>query len=89
MAKSFQSKREGEKKRNVAWRPLPKSILRRVCELAWRKCTLIPRAGNQRRRFFAMFLQIKVLPWYAVMVIYVAVDLVGFHHDVVSSSAAD
>lgn len=25
---------QGEKKRNVAWRPLPKSILRRVCELA-------------------------------------------------------
>ncbi|KAL0336901.1 UNVERIFIED_CONTAM: hypothetical protein Scaly_1965200 [Sesamum calycinum] len=26
--------RQGEKKRNMAWRPLPKSILRRVCELA-------------------------------------------------------
>lgn len=25
---------QGEKKRNVAWRPLPKTILRRVCELA-------------------------------------------------------
>ncbi|GER54300.1 telomeric repeat binding protein 1 [Striga asiatica] len=25
---------QGEKKRNIAWRPLPKSILRRVCELA-------------------------------------------------------
>lgn len=25
---------QGDKKRNMAWRPLPKSILRRVCELA-------------------------------------------------------
>lgn len=25
---------QGEKKRNLAWRPLPKSILSRVCELA-------------------------------------------------------
>ncbi|KAL3642591.1 hypothetical protein CASFOL_013406 [Castilleja foliolosa] len=25
---------QGEKKRNLAWRPLPKSILRRVCELS-------------------------------------------------------
>ncbi|XP_073289411.1 uncharacterized protein [Primulina huaijiensis] len=29
-----QSEREGEKKRNMAWRPLPKPILHRVCELA-------------------------------------------------------
>ncbi|KAG8376569.1 hypothetical protein BUALT_Bualt09G0077100 [Buddleja alternifolia] len=29
-----QGDRQGEKKRNMAWRPLPKSILRRVCELA-------------------------------------------------------
>ncbi|KAK4419213.1 hypothetical protein Salat_2334100 [Sesamum alatum] len=29
-----QGSRQGEKKRNMAWRPLPKSILRRVCELA-------------------------------------------------------
>ncbi|PIN07859.1 hypothetical protein CDL12_19570 [Handroanthus impetiginosus] len=29
-----QGNRQGEKKRNLAWRPLPKSILRRVCELA-------------------------------------------------------
>ncbi|KAL1549419.1 hypothetical protein AAHA92_17526 [Salvia divinorum] len=29
-----QHKEQGEKKRNIAWRPLPKSILRRVCELA-------------------------------------------------------
>ncbi|KAL1545834.1 hypothetical protein AAHA92_22513 [Salvia divinorum] len=29
-----QHNENGEKKRNVAWRPLPKSILRRVCELA-------------------------------------------------------
>ncbi|XP_057779173.1 uncharacterized protein LOC130997762 isoform X2 [Salvia miltiorrhiza] len=29
-----QHNEQGEKKRNVAWRPLPKSILRRVCELA-------------------------------------------------------
>lgn len=25
---------QGERKRNVAWRPLPKPMLRRVCELA-------------------------------------------------------
>lgn len=29
-----QNKRQGEKRRNMAWRPLPKPILRRVCELA-------------------------------------------------------
>ncbi|XP_022841664.1 uncharacterized protein LOC111365390 [Olea europaea var. sylvestris] len=29
-----QGTRQGEKKRNMAWRPLPKPILRRVCELA-------------------------------------------------------
>ncbi|KAL2554357.1 uncharacterized protein Fot_07976 [Forsythia ovata] len=29
-----QGTRQGEKKRNLAWRPLPKPILRRVCELA-------------------------------------------------------
>ncbi|KAL0309703.1 UNVERIFIED_CONTAM: hypothetical protein Sradi_5912600 [Sesamum radiatum] len=29
-----QGSRQGEKKRNMAWRPLPKSILHRVCELA-------------------------------------------------------
>lgn len=29
-----QSERQGEKKRNMAWRPLPKPILHRVCELA-------------------------------------------------------
>ncbi|KAI3472067.1 hypothetical protein Pfo_028755 [Paulownia fortunei] len=29
-----QGNQQGEKKRNLAWRPLPKSILRRVCELA-------------------------------------------------------
>ncbi|XP_057805389.1 uncharacterized protein LOC131020533 isoform X4 [Salvia miltiorrhiza] len=29
-----QGSQQGEKKRNLAWRPLPKSILRRVCELA-------------------------------------------------------
>ncbi|XP_041999529.1 telomeric repeat-binding factor 2-like isoform X1 [Salvia splendens] len=29
-----QGSQQGEKKRNVAWRPLPKPILRRVCELA-------------------------------------------------------
>ncbi|KZV14641.1 hypothetical protein F511_40588 [Dorcoceras hygrometricum] len=29
-----QHKRQGEKKRNMAWRPLPKPILHRVCELA-------------------------------------------------------
>ncbi|KAK6152392.1 hypothetical protein DH2020_015027 [Rehmannia glutinosa] len=35
---------KGEKKRNVAWRPLPKSILRRVCELA----TMYPYPKGQR-----------------------------------------
>ncbi|KAL7133444.1 hypothetical protein ABFS83_12G141400 [Erythranthe nasuta] len=29
-----QGSQQGEKKRNMAWRPLPKSILRRVCELS-------------------------------------------------------
>ncbi|KAL9150006.1 hypothetical protein ABFS82_12G141500 [Erythranthe guttata] len=29
-----QGNQQGEKKRNMAWRPLPKSILRRVCELS-------------------------------------------------------
>ncbi|KAL0426416.1 UNVERIFIED_CONTAM: hypothetical protein Slati_2816400 [Sesamum latifolium] len=36
--------RQGEKKRNMAWRPLPKSILRRVCELA----TIYPYPKGQR-----------------------------------------
>ncbi|KAK4432457.1 hypothetical protein Salat_1007800 [Sesamum alatum] len=39
-----QGKRQGEKKRNMAWRPLPKSILRRVCELA----TIYPYPKGQR-----------------------------------------
>ncbi|XP_020549630.1 uncharacterized protein LOC105161373 isoform X2 [Sesamum indicum] len=36
--------RQGEKKRNMAWRPLPKSILLRVCELA----TIYPYPKGQR-----------------------------------------
>ncbi|KAI3447580.1 hypothetical protein Pfo_004245 [Paulownia fortunei] len=39
-----QGNRQGEKKRNLAWRPLPKSILRRVCELA----TMYPYPKGQR-----------------------------------------
>ncbi|XP_051152370.1 uncharacterized protein LOC127266234 [Andrographis paniculata] len=39
-----QGSQQGEKKRSVAWRPLPKSILRRVCELA----TLYPYPKGQR-----------------------------------------
>nr|AKV71968.1 telomere repeat-binding factor like-protein [Rehmannia glutinosa] len=39
-----QGNQQGEKKRNVAWRPLPKSILRRVCELA----TMYPYPKGQR-----------------------------------------
>ncbi|KAH6833365.1 hypothetical protein C2S53_007170 [Perilla frutescens var. hirtella] len=35
---------QGEKKRNMAWRPLPKSILGRVCELA----TMYPYPKGQR-----------------------------------------
>lgn len=37
---------QGEKKRNMAWRPLPKSILRRVCELA----SMYPYPKGQRHK---------------------------------------
>ncbi|KAL8504478.1 hypothetical protein ACS0TY_015878 [Phlomoides rotata] len=41
-----QGNQQGEKKRNMAWRPLPKSILRRVCELA----TMYPYPKGQRHK---------------------------------------
>ncbi|XP_047959996.1 uncharacterized protein LOC125205215 isoform X2 [Salvia hispanica] len=41
---------QGEKKRNVAWRPLPKSILRRVCELA--AMHPYPKGGKRKTTLF-------------------------------------
>ncbi|XP_073277869.1 uncharacterized protein [Primulina huaijiensis] len=41
-----ESKQQGEKKRNMAWRPLPKPILHRVCELA----TMYPYPKGQKSK---------------------------------------